>query len=459
MNLLKANELRVGAMVMTIVGLIGYMSMRVSDDVNLFSTPNEAYFILPDAAGLVKGSAVKMAGIPVGTIQDISLQDGQARIDINIRPDIPMYQSAKVDLKTQGILGDRYVEIYPGSPTDPPLGENGQILSIASKGSIDALVNQFADVGATINDISKVLKDSLSGDGTREHSIGRIINNIEKLTEDLSQVSSANKGKLNDIVDQVNRITATIDELVNEEGENGFKSQWNRALARIDSSLKNIDEITEKINKGEGTIGKLINDDTTVEEINTAVSGINSFLNAADKVQTGIDFHSDYLFNIGASKTSIGLTIQPGVDRFYLISVVDDPAGLVDETESKITNQDGSVSITKEEKTYKNRVKFTALFGKHFYDFTIRGGLIENSGGVGFDYRLFRKKLILSLEAFEFESLNLRLQARLNVYKGIYLTAGVSDALNKGSKYSNYLGAGLFLTNDDLKLLLTKSPF
>ncbi len=458
MNLLKANELKVGLMVVLIAGLVGAMSMQVSDNPNLFSSPRKVYFLLPDAAGLVKGSAVKMAGIPVGTIRNISLQDGQARVDLGVSPDIPLYQTAAIELKSQGILGDRYIEIYPGSPTDPPIESGDQILRIRSKGSIDGLVNEFIDLGKTVNEIAVMLKESMAENGTRAHSIGRIVNNIEKLTQDLSEITAENKDKVGEIVDQVRNVTATLDEILNEEGPDGFKAQWDRSLAHIDSSLKNIDEITGKINRGEGTIGKLVNDESTIEEVNSAVSGINNYLDAANKVQTGIDVNSYYLGQVGAAKTNISLIIQPGLDRYYMLGVVDDPAGVVETTETKTTTG-GNTTETKEVKTYKNKVKFSAQFAKNFYNFTVRGGLIENTGGVGFDYKLFRDKLILSLEAFDFTQLNLRAQAKYNIYRGIYVLGGFSDILDKSNKYSNYLGAGLSLTNDDLKLLLTKSPF
>jgi phospholipid/cholesterol/gamma-HCH transport system substrate-binding protein len=103
-------------------------------------------------------------------------------------------------------------------------------------------------------------------------------------------------------------------------------------------------------------------------------------------------------------------------------------------------------------------VKFNLLFAKNFHDFTLKGGLMENSGGVGFEYWLFRDKLSLSLDAFEFSELNLRAQAQYNFWKGVYVLGGVSDILDNQSKKSSYLGAGLTLSNDDLKLLLTSLP-
>ena len=58
-------------------------------------------------------------------------------------------------------------------------------------------------------------------------------------------------------------------------------------MERIDRTLKNVDDMTSKIARGEGTVGKLINDDTTVEELNKTIEGVNGYLTAADKIQMG----------------------------------------------------------------------------------------------------------------------------------------------------------------------------
>lgn len=457
MNLLRAGEFKVGLLVLSVSALIAFMSMQVSEDPTLFGRSNEAWFLLSDAGGLVKNSAVKTAGIGVGVIKDIRLQDGQARIDLNLKPDVKLYSSAFVEIRTQGILGDKYLNINPGSPSDPPLPRGGQILNIKDRGSLDSVVSQISEIGGSLKDTAKILQEAVANDGNRQHVLGRIVLNIEKLTADIADMTTANREKVNDIVDNVRNVTETLDELLNDPSAEGFKARFKGSLARLDSSLKNIDEITGKINRGEGTIGKLINDDDTGEELNTAIEGINNLLDTAGKLQTGIDFQSYYLGEAGAARTSVNVKIQPGLDRYYLLGVVDDPVGVVEGIDTKTTTG-GVTTEVSEQKTHKNEFKFNLQFAKNFYNFTVRGGIMENSGGVGFDYLFFRNRAKLSLEAFQFSKLNLRAQLQYNLYKGIYLVGGASDMLGRSGRSSGYLGAGLFLTNDDLKLLATSLP-
>ncbi|MGZ3747148.1 MAG: MlaD family protein [Pseudobdellovibrionaceae bacterium] len=462
MNWVKSPEFKVGLLVVVVGSLIAFMSMQVSEDPSYLGRSKKAWFLLQNAGGLVKDSAIRTAGIPIGIIRDITLQDGQARVDITVKSDVHLTVSAVVEIRAQGILGDKHVEINPGVPTDPPLPDGAQILNVKEKGSLDNLVGEVSEISSSLKTVSETLKEAITEDGTRKHIMGRIVSNIEKLTGDIAQMTGDNKEKIGEIVDQVQDVTTTLSDLVNDEGEDGFKKSWKKAVAslsRIDSVLKNVDEISGKINRGEGTIGKLVNDESTVEGLNTTIDGISGMLETASRIQTGFDFHAEYLGEVKATKSTVGIQIQPGLDRYYYLGIIDDPAGVV-EREGNVSTTNGVVTTTDQTKTFYNKTKFTLLFAKNFYNLTLRGGLIESSGGIGIDYLFFRRKLKLSLEAFDFGQLNLRTQAQYTLSHGFYLLGGMTDMMNKSDRRSGYLGAGIYITNDDLKLLMSsRSPF
>jgi len=462
MSWVKSPEFKVGLLVVVVGSLIAFMSMQVSEDPSYLGRSKHAWFLLKNAGGLVKNSAIKTAGIPVGIIKDITLQEGEARVDITVKSDVHLTVSAMVEIRAQGILGDQHVEIFPGVPTDPPLPDGAQILNVKDKGSLDNVVGQVSDIATSLKSVAETLKESISEDGTRKHILGRIVSNVEKLTGDLAQMTGENKEKIGEIVDQVHDVTTTLSDLVNDPSDDGFKKSWKKAVAslqRIDSVLKNIDEISGKINRGEGTIGKLVNDETTVDNLNGAVEGISGMLDAASRIQTGFDFHADYLGDVHGTKSTVGIKIQPGLDRYYYLAVVDDPAGVV-RKEADVTTVDGVTSNTTQVKTFYSQTKFTALFAKNFYDLTLRGGMIESTGGFGIDYLFFRRKLKLSLAAFDFGETNIRATAQYSLMHGFYILGGAQDILNNSQRQSGYLGAGIYITNDDLKLLLSsRSPF
>jgi hypothetical protein len=213
--------------------------------------------------------------------------------------------------------------------------------------------------------------------------------------------------------------------------------------------------------KMQALVGKLINDETTVEELNTAISSVNKLLDTANKIQTSIDYHYEYLSQ-GLNKNYLNVKIQPGLDRYYLIGIVDDPKGIVERTETTTTSG-GATTQTFETKRFKNKIKINAQFAKVFHDFTIRGGLIASTGGVGLDYDLFRKQLRVSTEISDFgrdaDSANLKAFLRYKFLNVFYLTGGGDDIMSKQGNSSAFAGAGLDMTNDDLKLFFSKMSF
>jgi phospholipid/cholesterol/gamma-HCH transport system substrate-binding protein len=445
---IRTPEFKVGFLVVVVSTLVGGMAMKLAEGPGLLSGTSQYYFRADSAGGLIPNSAVKMAGIKIGVIDKILLEDGRARIVIALDGDTKLTESATVQLKSDGILGDKHVEVVPGKPEDPQLPSGSQINLAAGKGGMDDVMGEVARVAKSMNELLDMLNRAAK-DADDSTSIGRIMGNIEDLTADLSEITNENKGKLNDIMTRVQNLSKNIDTYINEE-----------TLSRVDRSLKNIEEITAKLNKGEGTLGRLINDEQTVEELNSAITSVNKFLGGADKLETSVDFHSEFLTANSQSKSFIGLKLQPGLDRYYEIQAIDDPTGVKRSTLSKTSTNGGPEQTFEETTTYRNKLKITAIFAKNFWDLTIKGGLIENAGGMGLDYYFLNRQLRFSAEFFNFEEMQIRAFVRYNFFKGAYVIAGGDNILGKDDgEASAFVGAGLFITNDDLKLLASKFSF
>lgn len=456
MNFLGTAEFKVGALVVTVLTLVAVMSMQVSEDPGYLGSSKTIWFELKDAAGLLKNSAVKMAGINVGVIKDIKLRNGKAFVELRLDDEIPVTTTTRVEIRANGILGDKYIELVTSDTEDPLLQSGSQILNVQDSSSINALMSSVGKITTSLQDVAEALKTA-STEGDNTTPIGRIIGNIEGFTEDLKDISSKNKGKIDDSLNSAQRILATLDELINDESENGLRVAWykaTRAMDRVDSSMKNIEEITEKVNKGEGTLGRLINDDETVSELNSAIKNVNQFIGTSSTLRTTVDFHSAYVSEASAAKSNLSLQIQPGLDRHYEIGVIDDPAGVSERT---VTTTDGTVSDKTE--VFKNKVKFTALYAKRFFNLTLKGGIIESTGGMGIDYYVYKNKLKWTTELFDFKQTNVRSFLRWTPVRGLYLVGGGEDLAGKSIGASAYFGAGLYLTNDDLKLLMTGLSF
>jgi phospholipid/cholesterol/gamma-HCH transport system substrate-binding protein len=453
-SLARSPEFKVGLLVLVASVLVAAMALKSSSSPAYLGGSKDVWFVMDDASGLVKNSAVKIAGIDVGVIRDITLQNGRARVDMTIKSSTPATKSARIEIRPNGILGDKHVEIISGDPRDPPLRSGDQILTVDDKASIDKLLAEIGNIAQNLSVVSKNLKDATEGD--TEKPLGKIMANIQNLTGDLSDLARAHKEDLGEIMANLREITDNVNDIVSQEGPDGLKARIKTAMEHLNSSLKNIDEITGKINRGEGTIGKLVSDKEMGEQVGNAVEGINNLLDSANHLETSLDFHANYMMGKDSySKGFLSVVIQPGLDRYYELGVVSDPHGLEDQTDT-FTTSDGQTVETKQNTYYKSKLLFNALFAKNFYDFTIRGGIMESTGGAGLDYYMFKRRLRLTVDAYDFQNFRMRIYARYTLFRGFYAAIGGEDLFT--TVPAPFVGAGITLTNDDLKLLLTKLP-
>lgn len=458
MNVLSTPEFKVGMLVVVVAVLIGVMSMKVSESPHFMGGTKTVWFEIENAGGLIKKSPVNIAGIRVGMIEDIKLKEGKAVVEMLIRSDVVLSQSSKIEIRANGILGDKHIEIIPGSFNDPVLNDKEQIVVVEDNASIDRLVTEVSKITKSLSQVVDNIRDATEGDGTKP--IGKIVNNIETLTSDLSSLVKDKKDEVSQLIDHLNNISASLDEIVNDESDEGFKSRFTNSMARLESALGNIEEISGKINRGEGTIGRLVNDEETVEELNTAISGINSFIDAGNKIQTSFDYYSHYLTASQGVRSYIGVRIQPGLDRFYELAGITTPDGVITRIHRTTTVNDQAPNTTIEENRRQYQLRLTALFGKNFYNWTIKGGMIENRGGLGLEYNFWNNNFRWSFDAFDFETPNVRTYLRYSFFKGFYVVGGQEYIFENGNdNASSFVGAGLYLTNDDIKVLLSRINF
>jgi phospholipid/cholesterol/gamma-HCH transport system substrate-binding protein len=450
---IKTPEFKVGLLVLIVSGLIGVMSLKVSESSG-FIGGKTLWFNLENAAGLIKNGSVHVAGIRVGVIQKISLDDnGQARIDVVIQPGVHLTKSSKVQIRPNGILGDKHIEILPGNPSDPDLASGDKIEGVEDNASLDKVLADAGKVAKSLVIVAENLRDATEGDATKP--LGKIIKNIETLSGDLAEIVRDKKSDVREIIDNVHSITENLDDVFGDESENGFKATAKRVMARLDNTMKNVDDITTRINEGKGTIGKLINDEEMVDSLDVVATTYGNLADVFNKTDLSLEANSNYITRTGKSRTYLGVRLQSAYDRFYEIALVSTPVG-PEMNKSITTTTDGGTPVVVNEKTvYENKYKFTALFGKNFYNFGIKGGMIENQGAVGIEYWALRRQLKIGVNAFDFADFKVRPYIRYNIVKGIYIQGGgedVTDSVNR----SFFIGGGIILTSDDLKALITR---
>jgi phospholipid/cholesterol/gamma-HCH transport system substrate-binding protein len=488
-------EAKVGFFVVVGVLVLAYMSMKVG---RLKYGPDQGYEVhghFDSAEGLVRGVPVEIAGVEVGRVKDITLEAGKARVTLQLNPDVEIGEDVEAAIRTKGVLGDKYVEIVLGSPQAPPMKPGGRIKQTTSPANIDTLLKQLGSIGKDVKQLTGSISNVLGGEQGEEslkiivdsirdlaqtlnqtvqrnqENIDRTLDNFAVFSKDLRQISGTNKEALREIVENFREASgqlretiiafSQITEKINRgEGTIGKLIHDEETVETMNKTLIALKEIGEKINRGEGTIGKLVHDEETVDNLNTTLSSINEYLQKEERFQTYIDYRGEYLFDSDDMKSYLSLRIQPKEDKYYLLQLVDDPAGREEETVTTTTV--GGVSTTETKKEIeKDKLKFSAQIAKRYYNLGLRGGLFESSGGVAADYYLFDDRLVLSMEAFDFdpdENPHLKFTAQYTPFQYLYLTGGFDDFISDEGTESVFFGMGLQFSDQDLKTLLSGAP-
>lgn len=218
---------------------------------NLFTPVLKLTSTFSNVSGLQAGTNVRFSGINVGTVENITfVNDTTVRVDLLIKKDVWQFikSDCKVTLGSDGIIGDRLVVILPGS-AQAPLANEGQVLESIQPIESTAIMARLDATTANVEDISKQISDISgninSGDGTLNSLIRDPI-----LAENFKQ-SIAN----------LNTFTREL------AGSDVVMASLKETAINAADISKQLALVMNKINKGDGTLGRLIQDTTMVEDL------------------------------------------------------------------------------------------------------------------------------------------------------------------------------------------------
>ena len=455
--------------------------------VNKGSGPGHGYVVyalMRDAAGIAKHSQVRMAGIPVGSIESVKLEGDKARIDVRVNPEVPLYEDASVTKVASSLLGEYYLALGAGTEGKRKLKDGDRILLVIEATSTDQLVRELADIARDVKQVTSALAQTVGTDQGKD-DIKETLSNLRQVTEALNQTVRENRQSIRNILVQVEGMTKNggpeIDRILenvrvttqevreltakSEDGKPGNAGELrqivekvNRASDSLESALKNIDSVSGRLNRGEGTLGRLTKDEKLINEVEGVAENVGDFLGGLSRVQTVVGLRTDYQFLGNGVKSYVELRLQPSEDKYYLIEVINDPHGLTryEQTDVDTTNPNSPPHYREVRTVTTNSLRFSLQFAQTFGPFTGRWGLKESTGGVGLDLLLFEKRFELRQDLFGFGEVVLprwRVSLGYEFVNRLWLLGGVDDILSK-SRRDYFVGAQLRFNDDDLKHIL-----
>lgn len=471
-------EFRVG--VFTLLGLAVTIFAIFVLNPDLFDTEKKSHYftVLKDASGIMPKTHVKTNGVTVGKVQTVELGDNATKVGFEIKADVRIPKGSTIEIRTVGFLGDKFLEIKRVDDKGDYIAVGDLIPRSTDTAELNEVVSTIGKVAEDIRKVTNNLAKVL-GDDKAEKSMQNIMDNIEQFTVDARGILQDNREDVRTLVANLQEFSKSVNDVLDKDN----KEKIDRIIARFDTTMESVDDaskniklIAAKVEKGEGTLGKLINDEDTIEEINGAIKEVRNVLAPVSNLQVAVDYHGEFRRD-QSTQHYFNVNFQTRPNHFYILGFTDRGKEQIDTSIDKTVDTDptDNISYQREIRETQRPIRFNLQFGRRWYWAAVRFGLFETTGGVAADFYLFRDHLKWSVEAFDFADKDdkIRKTAHFKSYLSalffnhIYAMVGVDDPTRYDPKTFNpvtgkaqldkklntFFGAGITFNDQDLKAL------
>ena len=135
-------ELAVGLFVLAGILCLGYLSIKLAKMEVLGGDGYEIYAIFSNTGGLKEGASVVIAGVEVGRVRAITIENYEAKVTLTLKEGLQIQEDAIASVKTKGLIGEKYIQISPGGSEEiiPP---GGAILETEPAVDIEQLISNY----------------------------------------------------------------------------------------------------------------------------------------------------------------------------------------------------------------------------------------------------------------------------------------------------------------------------
>lgn len=268
-------ELQVGLLVLLaaaalVAGVVWITGADVGGDRFRFNA------LAPDAAQVSSGARVYLHGVDVGSVSGVSLADRGVVLGLEVSGDVELPRDSRAVIEPSGFLGSQMVRLVPGGAQERlaagdtiAAGPGPSLQSVATRlgGRAEDVLDRTARIlsDSTVralrtgaDDLSGTLRELRSLVRAERETIGRLLESLNRTSENLERATSG---------PELERTLGRIDSLTRE---------LNRTSEGLTASSESLASILEKADRGEGSLGKLVNDDRLYERVTAAAGNLQS---------------------------------------------------------------------------------------------------------------------------------------------------------------------------------------
>lgn len=271
---IKTGIIVIGGVLLFILGFSFLKSTPLFDD-NI-----TLYAVYDNVGGLQPGTPVSINGYNVGTVNDIRFKDdsGKLLVTFSVKNELGFSKNSMVELYDTGIIGGKGLQINPvfdGAPLatkyDTLATETRPGLTELAQQKLTPLFKKFesavTDADSVLVSVNDVLDARARGD-LREaiHGLNGLMGSLQNSAEVLNRLLKNNEGKLDSSLTHFEALTRNFSKLSDSLNNAGLA----RTLAHLESTVASLNKVMTKIDQGDGTLGKLMNNEELYTNLSNA---------------------------------------------------------------------------------------------------------------------------------------------------------------------------------------------
>lgn len=278
-----SRELKTGIIVIggILLFILGFSYLKSTP---LFDNSKTLYAVYPNVGGLQSGTVVSINGFGVGKVNDIRFMDakGNLVVTFTVSSDFQFSKNSTVELYDTGIIGGKGLQIMPIFDNGPNI-QSGDTLSTETRPGLTELAQQkltplfrkfesaVTDADSVLMNVNDVLDTKTKADLRNAISgLSNLMVSLNTSATSLNAVLDANKGTLHSSLNNFDALTSNFAKLSDSLNNAGL----GQTLTSLQSTVANLDKILMKMQEGDGTLGKLMND----KELYTNLTGASKEL-------------------------------------------------------------------------------------------------------------------------------------------------------------------------------------
>lgn len=279
-------ELKIGILALAVLAAT-FLVINFLRGKDLLNREYELVSFFDDVQGLMPSSAVYIKGYKAGTVSEVSYDKEKSGFDVVcvVSRDFAVPADSRMTIYSADLMGGKAIRIDPGQSANmagdgdylTPAVSPDMLSSIAA--GIEPLISKGSDVLTNLDNALTNLNLTLSEENRA--ALGNIMKNLDKAVAEIESIAGTIEGRRSDLdafISDLATLSSSLDSIVAKADStvsdiNDISSQV--AAADLAGVVTSLNSLLDKMQSSDGTVGKLINDDTVYKSVDSLVTNIS----------------------------------------------------------------------------------------------------------------------------------------------------------------------------------------